>query len=306
MAASSDRNPARLVLHQPSGEELVYALEQGRTVTIGRDGANTIALNSQFVSKRHALVSWGPRGVRIEDQDSANGITVNGLTVHAAQLSGGDVVQIGDQRITFELEGQAAPASPHPSSPAAAAGNKGLRLVLVAMLTMLLMIGGLMAAYLFVLRPADQTVVSSSSVRQREDPSLPADTAITPFDSPEAQVVAKRALASKAEPADWLYDEGVLAYSNGRMLDAYRLLHAVLHRDPSHAPARRQLLRVMGDRELRLRGLQAAAQRAEEEMKFEEAARHWEQVLAMTLDTEPMYARAKTEASRLHQRAGAR
>ncbi len=110
--SSHDRTPARLVLQRPDGEELVYALDQGRSVTLGRDAGNTIVLASQFVSKRHALVSWTPRGVRIEDQDSANGITVNGLTVHAAQLSSGDVIQIGDQRLVFEVEGQASVAAP--------------------------------------------------------------------------------------------------------------------------------------------------------------------------------------------------
>ena len=105
--SSHDRTPARLVLQRPDGEELVYALDHGRSITLGRDAGNTIVLASQFVSKRHALVSWTPRGVRIEDQDSANGLTVNGLTVHAAQLSSGDVIQIGDQRLVFEVEGQA-------------------------------------------------------------------------------------------------------------------------------------------------------------------------------------------------------
>ena len=103
--SSHERTPARLVLQRPDGEELVYALDQGRSLTLGREAGNTIVLASQFVSKRHALVSWTPRGVRIEDQDSANGITVNGLTVHAAQLSSGDVIQIGDQKLVFEVEG---------------------------------------------------------------------------------------------------------------------------------------------------------------------------------------------------------
>ena len=128
---SVDRAPARLVLARPGGEEAVYALEQGRTVTLGREAGNTIVLPSQFVSKRHALVSWTPRGVRIEDQDSANGLTVNGLTVHAAQLSHGDVIELGDQRLVFEYEGQSPVASSH-AAPGAAGGNKAVRLVLVA------------------------------------------------------------------------------------------------------------------------------------------------------------------------------
>ncbi len=298
---ATDRTPARLVLERPGGEEAVYALELGRTVTLGREAGNTIVLASNFVSKRHALVSWTPRGVRIEDQDSANGITVNGLTVHAAQLSHGDVIQIGDQRLVFEYEGQPS-VSTSSVTPGAGGGNKALKLVLVAVLTMLVMGGMLTAVYLFVLAPATEETGTTRTVR-REDPSLPADTPITPFDSPQAQAIEKRAQAASDRPVDWLYDEGQLAYKNGRLLDAYRLLHGALLRDPQHDPSRRLLLRVMGERNLRLRSFEAAATRAEEELKFEEAARQWEQVQALTLDSEAQHARARTEAQRLHQRA---
>ena len=297
--ASLERSPARLVLQRPDGEELVYALEQGRSITLGRDAGNTIVLPSQFVSKRHVLISWTPRGVRIEDQDSANGLIVNGLTVHAAQLSSGDVIQIGDQRLVFEVEGrEATPAMPGPS---ARTENKGLRLVLAAVLTLLVMTGLLTAVYLFVLAP--QAATTSAAAAPREDPSLPPDTPITPFDSPQAQAVEQRALAAKDRPVDWLYDEGQLAFRNGRLLDAYRLLHGALLRDGSHEPARRLLLRVMGERDLRLRSLQAAASRADEELKFDEAARQWEQVQALTLENEALNGRARSEAARLRERA---
>jgi len=299
---SADIAPARLVLQQPSGDALVFPVEQGRSVTIGRDAANTIVLNSPFVSKRHALVTWSARGVRIEDQDSANGLSVNGLTVHAAQLSGGDVIQIGDQTLTFEAEGQVAASAPIPGQAAAPPPNKALRLVLVAVLTMLVLVIMLGAVYLLLLAPAAEQAPTSAR-QSRTQASLPADTPITPFDSPEAQAIETRALAAKSEPVDWIYDEGLLAVRTGRLLDAYRLFHGVLHRNADHAPARRELLRVMAERDIRLASFQAAADRAEQELKFDEAARQWEQILAMTLDKEPLHERARTEAARLHDRA---
>jgi len=300
---AADRTPARLILQTADGQEAVYALEQGRTVTLGRDASSTVVLNSQFVSKRHALVSWTPRGVRIEDQDSANGIIVNGLTVHAAQLSNGDVIQIGDQRIVFEMDGQAsAPAVAQAAAPGG--GNKGLRLALVAMLTMLLMGIGLVAVYLFVLAPAAEAPAEATGTGSKassvvEDTTTP----IEPFDSPQAKAVEAQALAAKDRPVDWLYDEGQLAHKNGRLVDAYRLLNGALLRDRSHEPSVRLLRRVMGERNLRLRSFESAARRAEEEMKFEEAARQWEQVQALTLESEALHARARTEVTRLHQRA---
>ncbi len=299
--SSHERLPARLVLQRPDGEELVYALDPGRSITLGRDAANTIVLESQFVSKRHALVSWSPRGVRIEDQDSANGLTVNGLTVHAAQLSAGDVIQIGDQRLVYEVEGQAAAPPPSAGGTAPGGDRKGLKLILAGTLTMLVMLGGLTALYVLLLAPAvEQATPTGQS--GREDPSLPADTVITPFDSPQAEAIEKQALAARDQPVDWLYDEGQLAYKNGRLLDAYRLLHGALLRDGTHESSRRLLLRVMGARDLRLRSLQAAATRADEEQKFDAAAQQWEAVQALTLDNEPLHARARGEAARLRQR----
>jgi len=300
--SSDDRQPSRLVLQRPDREELVYALEHGRSITLGRDAGNTIVLASQFVSKRHALVSWTPRGVRIEDQDSANGLTVNGLTVLAAELSPGDVIQIGDQRLAFEVEGQSAIPAPQPAGSAPQVGRgKSLTWALAALFTLLVLAGGLAGAYWAFLRPAEQAAGGGSA--PPTDPSLPPDTPITPFDSPQAQAIEKQALVASTRPVDMLFDEGRRAYQNGRLLEAYRLLHGALRRDETHDQARRMLLRVMGERDLRLRSLQAAASRADEELEFEEAAAQWEAVQALTLEAEPLHTRARAEATRLRQRA---
>ena len=213
------------------------------------------------------------------------------------------MIQIGDQRLVFEVEGQASAAAPSAGGVAPGGGNKGLRLVLAAVLTMLVMVGGLAARVRAVPGAGGRAGRAGEHRRPREDPSLPADTKITPFDSPQAQAIEQQALAAKDKPVDWLFDEGQLAYKNGRLLDAYRLLHGALLRDAQHEPSRRLLLRVMGERDLRLRSLQAAATRADEELKFDEAARQWEAVQALTLDNEPLHARARTESARLRQRA---
>lgn len=303
---SSTTDAPRLVVQQSDREDVVYTLEQGRTLTIGRDEDNMIVLRSPFVSKRHALVSWTPRGVRIEDQDSANGLTVNGLSVHAAQLSGGDVVGIGDQTLVFEAGG-AATASESAAPAQTRAPNKMLRLVFVAVLTVTVMGAALMAAYLLLLAPAETTETRAGrSEGRRPSISLPADTPITPFDSPQAREIESMAVAANGTPVDWIYDEGALAFRNGRLLDAYRLFHGVLLREAGHQPARRELLRVMAERDVRLKSYQAAATRAETELKFEEAARQWEQVTAMTLENEDLHVRAQQEAARLHARAAAR
>src|SRR5918993_98954 len=62
--------------------------------------------------------------------------------------------------------------------------------------------------------------------------------------------IEQPALAAKDQPVDWLFDEGQLAYKNGRLLDAYRLLHGALLRDPAHQSSRTLLLGVMAERDL--------------------------------------------------------
>jgi hypothetical protein len=167
---------------------------------------------------------------------------------------------------------------------------------------MLAMVGGLGAIYVMFRAPAvNQATPSSTAVR--EDPALPPDTKITPFDSPQAKAIEQQALAAHGKPVDRLFEESQLAYKNGRLLDAYRLLHGALLRDPAHEASRHLLLRVTGERERRLNSLRAAADRADGELKFDEAARQWMAVQALTLDDEPLNARARTESARLRQRA---
>ena len=118
------------------------------------------------------------------------------------------------------------------------------------------------------------------------------------------QAIEAQALAAReSKPADRLFDQGRLAFDDGRLLDAYRLLHGALLRDPQHDASRRLLLRVMGERELRLNSLKGLAAQDEEQRKFDEATRQWEAVQALTLDDEPLHAHARTELARLRQRA---
>ena len=190
--------------------------------------------------------------MRIEDQDSANGVTVNGLTVHAAQLSSGDVIQIGDQRLVFEVEGQAERVGACAGGVAPGGGSKGLRLVLAATaddardgrrprgdLRDVPGAGGGAG------HAAEHGGARGSVVAARHD-----DHAFRFAAGAGGRAAGAR--GERQQPVDWLFDEGQLAYKNGRLLDAYRLLHGALLRDPQHEASRRLLLQVMGERELRL------------------------------------------------------
>ena len=70
-------------------------------LTIGRDPDADIFLNDVTVSRAHAALELVGGAVTISDAGSLNGTYVNGVCVDAAQLTSGDVVQIGMFQMVF-------------------------------------------------------------------------------------------------------------------------------------------------------------------------------------------------------------
>ena len=85
-----------------TGEEFTL---QGQ-VFIGRDEACDIVLADPEVSRRHAVISVTADGVVITDNESTNGIMVGGRSSHRAQLSHGQLLQIGKTLLCFLAQGQ--------------------------------------------------------------------------------------------------------------------------------------------------------------------------------------------------------
>lgn len=81
-----------------------------RRILIGRDDACDLVLHGQGLSRRHALISPSGNGYVLRDQ-SANGTKVNGTPLAGARLLvSGDVVEMMDEALRFELEGMPAEA----------------------------------------------------------------------------------------------------------------------------------------------------------------------------------------------------
>ena len=75
----------------------------GSSMTIGRDRDNGIMLPSNTVSRCHARVELDNTGqVTLIDQESANGIFINGMRVERAVLAPGDEVKIGGNYFRFD------------------------------------------------------------------------------------------------------------------------------------------------------------------------------------------------------------
>jgi adenylate cyclase len=97
------------------GEEKVVVLGPGET-RFGRSSENEVVLPDYSVSRRHALIQREGDAFVIADQNSTNGVQVNGRQVPRSPVRAGDVMKIG----IFEIR------LVDRSAGAAAAANAGL------------------------------------------------------------------------------------------------------------------------------------------------------------------------------------
>jgi len=104
-------NRSRLLVQEMGGMEVGYPLQQ-RT-TIGRTPDNDIAIDTNFISRHHAVVLVSSRHTIIEDLKSTNGIRVNGRRVSRQLLHDGDLVTIGKSDFRYSLA-QQSDAPPQP------------------------------------------------------------------------------------------------------------------------------------------------------------------------------------------------
>jgi pSer/pThr/pTyr-binding forkhead associated (FHA) protein len=101
----------KLVIEDDEGKRTVVPLTREQ-YSIGRKDGNTIRLTERNVSREHARLykrnGVNPKekpGFVLEDLTSYNGVFVNGLRVaRSADLTHGDLVQIGDYRIVLQDE----------------------------------------------------------------------------------------------------------------------------------------------------------------------------------------------------------
>jgi pSer/pThr/pTyr-binding forkhead associated (FHA) protein len=68
---------------------------------VGRAPEAELSVPDPTVSRQHARLILEDGQVTCVDLDSRNGILLNGLRVHSAVLREGDVLQLGDVRLTY-------------------------------------------------------------------------------------------------------------------------------------------------------------------------------------------------------------
>lgn len=98
---SSMKTPKLVVIKGPLQGE-VYPITK-EEFTIGRADDRDLKLLDRAVSRKHCKIVLEEDGYYIIDEGSTNGTFVGGMRIAREKLKSGDVIQIGESRIKFEM-----------------------------------------------------------------------------------------------------------------------------------------------------------------------------------------------------------
>ncbi len=107
------------------GRGLALSEVSGDVLRIGRGTRAELRSENPAVALDHAVIEMTPNGYAITDRGSITGTYVNGSPAESAQLSKGDVIEIGDLRIDIQVAEPGQPlfmrvgssAAAHPAAP---------------------------------------------------------------------------------------------------------------------------------------------------------------------------------------------
>lgn len=76
-------------------------------VSIGRGSANDLVIGDASVSRVHATLTPTPAGLMLQDENSTNGVFVNGAKVSQQIVSSGDSIRLGSVEFTLSAQASA-------------------------------------------------------------------------------------------------------------------------------------------------------------------------------------------------------
>jgi DNA-binding winged helix-turn-helix (wHTH) protein len=93
------------------GQAWFFVVQAGRDIrlsdgenVLGREPDAAVQLESNSVSRTHAVIRVGPAGASIADRGSRNGTSVNGRPVRGeVPLGDGDRIRVGDEELRFKV-----------------------------------------------------------------------------------------------------------------------------------------------------------------------------------------------------------
>ena len=92
---------AKLIIRDGKGGDLVHEIKDDVT-SFGRSSANIIQMKDEKASRQHFRIEKAGDSYRLVDLGSRNGTEVNGVKVSSQTLRPGDVITVGQYRITFD------------------------------------------------------------------------------------------------------------------------------------------------------------------------------------------------------------
>jgi pSer/pThr/pTyr-binding forkhead associated (FHA) protein len=106
--ATADEPLCRLQINEgPVGSGRQFFLSGHKDIEVGKLHTKTVHLESGLVSRNHCRLVRHGADWTVEDQNSTNGLYINGQRIKERVLREGDKLQIGDFALTFHV----APAS---------------------------------------------------------------------------------------------------------------------------------------------------------------------------------------------------
>lgn len=91
--------PRLIILARDRSSRQVYI--SGRMTTIGRNQNNSLVVDRDRVSRKHAMIDWDGARYSIVDIGSRNGTFLNGMRIMQHDLRNGDTITIGDCDLRF-------------------------------------------------------------------------------------------------------------------------------------------------------------------------------------------------------------
>lgn len=123
-AATQGKDP---YIELMSGDETGKRIEiKGTRLSLGRAEDNDIVVLAEGVSRRHAFMAISEGDWFIRDNESKNGVVINGEKVRESWLANGDVVALGDFVFRFHFPKESANPYGNPSNLPASSEPGGL------------------------------------------------------------------------------------------------------------------------------------------------------------------------------------
>jgi pSer/pThr/pTyr-binding forkhead associated (FHA) protein len=92
-----------LILIKPDKTGQVFKLDDQKNI-IGRHNTNTVFIDDEQISRKHAVIYFDQENYWIEDLRSKNGVYVNGKKIAQPQrLRNGNLIKLGASMLRFEL-----------------------------------------------------------------------------------------------------------------------------------------------------------------------------------------------------------